>query len=241
MNGVLNQILERSLSLVFPSQCDLCLSPDRTSLLKGVCDKCYRAVHFIAPPHCHGCGRHVSETGRRCGECASEIFYFDRAFACTVYQGPVRELLHHYKFNDRKHLYRFFVSLLGDFIDQYLDKQSFDTLCSVPLDKKKKRARGFNQAGLLSRKIAQKLGLPDISAALLRLEGQKSQHLLGKNERRKNIEGKFVLKTARLRVPRHVLLIDDILTTGHTASECAKILKQGGAERVTILACARGI
>ena len=115
-----------------------------------------------------------------------------------------------------------------------------DGVAAVPLDLEKKRSRGFNQSELLSAQIALELKVPDVSKELTRKKSESPQALLAKTDRKINVRDRFAVKnTGSFRAIR-VLLIDDILTTGHTTSECAKTLKNAGAASVTVMACARG-
>ena len=152
----------------------------------------------------------------------------------------MQELLQAFKFQERKSLKNFFVNMLEEFITNYLSLPDFDALVSVPMDVRKEGQRGFNQALLLSRTLAKKLQIEDLSSFLKKKNSALTQSLLNRGQRAKNIEGSFVVKNPETLAGKKILLIDDILTTGFTASECAKTLKQSGAVSVSVLAVARG-
>ncbi|MBI2094818.1 MAG: ComF family protein [Candidatus Omnitrophica bacterium] len=226
-------------SLVFPRCCEICSSVLPVSNA-GLCPACESGVRWIRAPHCVTCGRTVREENLRCGECAGESFFFDRAYACVYYEEPVKTLLHLYKFGGRKVLKHYFLGLLRRFIGERFRHMAFDAVAAVPLDKNKERQRGFNQSALLSSRIARDLDLPETTARLRR-RGTLAQSLLNKTERKDNVRGCFEIADPAFFRSKKILLIDDILTTGQTASECARALKDAGAAWVTALACARGV
>ncbi len=101
------------------------------------------------------------------------------------------------------------------------------------------RERGFNQSALLAGALSEKLRLKNLSACLRRTGSSRPQHFLDKSAREKNVRGRFAVRTPAVG-GKKVLLVDDILTTGQTASECARVLKEAGARSITVLAVARG-
>jgi predicted amidophosphoribosyltransferase len=110
-------------------------------------------------------------------------------------------------------------------------------VCHVPLHKKRRAGRGFDQAEVLARRVAHQLNVPHIPA-LRRIRNTKTQTKLSEPQRRENIRGAFVLAAG---VSGNVLLIDDVLTTGATSAECARVLKEAGAENVLIATFARSV
>ena len=255
------------LSLFFPVECEACgktLSGGRQAaglsadaLVAGLCAACEAEVQWLKPPFCQGCGRSMSyfppeapacrtdkdlplAGERRCSACKNEIFAYDEAFACAVYDGHIKKVLCHYKFGRHRALKEYLAEMLTRFVRGYLAHRRFDAVVAVPLDAAKTRQRGFNQSRLLSRKLAAELRLPDESPALVRKKSLSDQSRLSKAARRLNVRGCFHTTAAGRFADKKLLLVDDILTTGETASECARTLKAAGAESVTVLACARG-
>ena len=152
----------------------------------------------------------------------------------------MKALIHAYKFEGRKTLKKFFSDVLERFIEQHLKTVSFDAVAAVPLDPDNKRSRGFNQSEFLSRRVAQMLKVDDLSKEIHRKKSASPQSLLSKTQRRINVKGCFFASPGHRFSSKKILLIDDILTTGQTASECAKILKAAGALSVDVLTLARG-
>ncbi len=233
------------MGLLFPPECQVCRSmlPLRDS--SGVCPKCESQIQWIKPPHCAGCGRTLKNLKRAlCGICESESepLNFDRAYACAAYQGPAREILHRYKFDRRIFLGNFLSNRILAFADKYLKKQDFDAVMAVPLDPKRHLSRGFNQSSLLSQKLSKAMKLKEISKLVARKSSSSCQSLLSRQERKANLRDCFFVTDKRsLARFKRILLVDDIMTSGQTFSECAKTLKKNGARSVTAFAFARGI
>jgi ComF family protein len=229
MNNVAN--------LVFPPACELCegLCDDKT--YEGICKNCKASIPTLKAPFCV-CGKSVAAEGLRCIDCHRETFHFDRAIACLPYEGKTKELILAYKYKGRKHLKHLFSSYMNNRLSETI--LSFDTITAVPMDEKKMISRGFSPAKLLAREIARKTGKPLAVKSLKRLKSGPSQSWLNKRGRVENIRNSFQSADARHITGKRILLVDDILTTGQTASECARLLKSAGASSVTVLACARG-
>ena len=240
--AMLNALPDFLASLVFPPVCETCGSP-LSPRVPGLCGRCRSSLEWLSPPFCNACGRMHNGPGR-CGRCESSGLHFDRAYACALYAGPIRDALHGYKFGRRKALKVFFAEALARFAEDHLTDGAktpqFDVVAAVPLDAARRRERGFNQSALLAGGLARRFGLPDLSPKLLRPAAAAAQSLLGKADRQSNVCGQFRVGDPASFASKRVLLVDDVLTTGQTASECARALKNAGAASVTVLACARG-
>ncbi len=231
-------LLESAVSLVFPPQCECCALPLEAPSA-GICPPCEDQIRFILPPHCASCGRTLPETGSRCSGCSNASFEFDRAYACAVYDGKMKDLLHAYKFGNRRYLKKYLSGRMADFFTRHIGISAVDAVAAIPMHPDKKRERGFNQSALLTRRLSHSLGLQDLSDELRRTRSSSPQALLSKSSRKSNVERSFSADETVFS-GKKILLIDDILTTGNTASECARALKAAGARSVTVLACARG-
>ena len=116
-----------------------------------------------------------------------------------------------------------------------------DIILPVPMGRDRRLDRGFNQSELISLEISKIFGIPHASGNLIQSRSGEVQSQLAKPERKLNVQGAFLVRNADEFSAKRLLLIDDILTTGYTASECAKTLKRSGAAQVTVLALARGV
>ena len=170
-----------------------------------------------------------------CGRCQSQPPAFERCQAMLSYQAPADHLLQGLKFNGRLEMARVLGELMANWLGEVIDSQP-DVLIPMPLHSERLRERGFNQAVELARPIARRLGLPMELHNCVRNKTTAPQSDLSRKERIKNVKGAFeVLKP----VSGHVVIIDDVMTTGSTAHEFAKTLLQAGASSVDVWVCAR--
>jgi len=170
-----------------------------------------------------------------CAACRAGLRGFDRAFSFGFYEGPLRALIHLFKYSGMKPLARH----LGDYLCRAVEAdESFDLLVPVPLHWRKRWRRGFNQSELLARAVARRRGTP-VLHALRRKKLTASQAGLASASRRRNVAGAFLLRSGADIKGKRILLIDDVMTTGATANACAHALKRGGAKSVSLATLAR--
>ena len=171
-----------------------------------------------------------------CPACEVEPQGFDSAWSYGAYDGKLRRLIHVYKYERVDTLARPLARLLLDALPR---EEEFDCIVPMPLHWRKKWDRGFNQAELLARVVARRTGIP-YREMLRRTHSSIAQAGLTFAARRENVKGSFALRRGSNTRDQHILLIDDVLTTGATAAAAARLLKRtGGARRVSILTLAR--
>ena len=169
----------------------------------------------------------------------TNAIHFDAAVAAYRGRGIVRQIIHDFKYGRQIHL-RHLVArwLYAAFDDERLRGREFDIIVPVPLHPTRRRERGFNQAGLLAELLGARISIR-CKAVLRRIRYTTTQTALDRAERIENLHNAFRLrKNADVR-GLHVLLIDDVLTTGSTLSECARVLKRAGAISVYAATAAR--
>jgi ComF family protein len=175
----------------------------------------------------------------RCALCRAGLRGFDQAYCYGAYEGTLRELIHLFKYSRMKPL----AGPLGRMLVLALPRdQRFDAVVAVPLHWRRKWDRGFNQSDLLARGVARSWGIPMVHP-VRRRKATRVQAGLSNTRRRENVSGAFVArafltKSGSVRGLR-LLLVDDVMTTGATASACAGVLKRAGAVSVTLLTLAR--
>lgn len=176
----------------------------------------------------------LDEEGR-CTLCRLGARGFDAAYCYGAYEGTLRELIHLYKYGRIRPLAR----PLGEMLASALPReQTFEAVLAVPLHWRRRLARGFNQSALLGREVARRYGLRVIGA-VRRRRATESQAGLSNARRRQNVAGAFRVTRPEAIAGRRVLLVDDVMTTGATASACAAALKRAGARYVAVLTLAR--
>jgi ComF family protein len=172
------------------------------------------------------------DTEGRCALCRSGLRGFDAAYSFGAYEGALRQLIHLFKYGKIRTLARPLGSLLARAMPR---DESFDAIVPVPLYWRRRLQRGFNQSELLARRIARSTGVP-VVRALRRVQATPTQAGLSNSARRSNVAGAF---RSRSLTGQRILLIDDVMTTGSTATACAMALKRAGAKRVALLTVAR--
>ena len=238
---MLKRMRDALLDLIFPPICVNCrtLIPESSRHLQ-LCPACQRALVFNRPPFCRRCSRPLTDPRHPlCAPCRHQTLHFDRAWGACLYNPALRRLLHLFKYGHRPALRHVFLQQIQTFIRVYkLSFSDCDYVVPVPLHPKRLRRRGYNQAGLLARGLAQALALPLCADNLIRARHTVNQARLRRKERWTNIKGAFKIKYPNRYIHKNILLIDDLLTTGATTSEAARALKAAGAGQVIVLTLA---
>ena len=197
------------------------------------------AIAFL-PEVCPYCERAIDRNEYACVRCAKKLpkmayrRYAQGGFLCAApfpYSGVYAKAVKRFKFNNRGCYAKALAAQIVMALLEIAGDDSFDLVCCVPMHPTDKEARGYNQAELLARECAEIMGLPYVEA-LEKIKRNNPQHTMKGRERAKNVHGVFRLCSEEVQ-GRHVLLIDDIITTGHTLGECARILAKGGCRRIT--------
>jgi len=175
-----------------------------------------------------------------CGVCLKNPPLFETVYAPFLYKHDIKRLLIALKFNQKLTHARLLGNLMrGKLVEQFaLNQRMPDVIVPVPLHPKRQRERGYNQALELVRPLAKRYKIP-LNLQLVRRKTATSQQTrLSADERRRNLKGAFVVKEG-CRVPHHIVIFDDVITTGATVNELTKSLKRAGAHRVDVWAIAR--
>jgi ComF family protein len=227
-------------SLIYPPTCTICSASVGSH--EYLCADCEAKLSRIVPPFCAKCSEPFDgaiTTPFSCANCAHRKLYFDAAVSAYRSRGIARHVILNFKYGKQIHLRRLVGRwLIAALDDPRLREQKFDAIIPVPLHPARQRERGFNQAALLAELAGPQLGVR-VSLALQRVRFTTTQTAFDRAERIENLRHAFRLRrnadVRRLRV----LLIDDVLTTGSTLSECARILKESGARSVYAATAAR--
>jgi ComF family protein len=226
-----------ALDLVFPALCPVCGASLAEGRRDPLCGACWSAIPRLGAPCCERCGVPLAGADRRaCGTCLADPPAWDWARAAAEYAGVAREAIHAFKFEGRRTLARPLASLV---LAQWGDALALGVggLVPVPLARARERERGYNQAALLAEAIAARIPVPVRPRWLVRVRATRAQSDLGAAERRANVRGAFAADPAA--AGHHVVVVDDVLTTGATAAECARALRAAGAVRVGVVTVAR--
>jgi ComF family protein len=169
-----------------------------------------------------------------CGQCIKKRPYFDTVTANYLFEEPLRSLLHDFKYNQSLHLSKSIAKMMLQSIPQ--DIQMTECLIPVPIHPKRIRERGYNQAAELTKHLAKALKKPYELTLCAKIKNTAAQAGLSGKERLGNLHNAFAVKENKY---KHITLVDDLITTGSTANELAKIFKKQGAGHVSVWCCAR--
>jgi ComF family protein len=226
------------LAILIAPVCAACGTSLEQPTRGAVCRSCWDAIVRFTPPLCRRCGdplatwRAISEDQRHCARCRDHQGAVSSARAVGAYDGPLRAILHALKYERRQSLARPLARLMKDSAGGIL--AGIDLVVPVPLHRRRRRARGFNQAEAL----ASHLGLPWTNA-LRRRRATLSQTDLPAARRRANVRDAFAVRREDQVDRLRVLLVDDVSTTGATLDACAQVLRRAGAAEVRALTAAR--
>ena len=224
--------LSRSLTALFPGHCRLCGTTG-----KGLCQPCHREAPWLANV-CTCCSLPLSAShdDGLCGRCQKRAPVFDATTALFHYRPPVDYLIKRLKFSGELAISPLLSGLLANRLASR-DLVLPELLIPVPLHRSRLKERGFNQATELARAVAHRLEINTTHRLCRRNRKTQPQSLLSHNARRLNLRNAFTVSGDKL--PAHVAIIDDVMTTGHTANELARALKCAGAEKVEVWVIAR--
>ncbi len=214
------------IQLVF-SQCDICGSSSQEKPL--ICASCLAQLPLFKQEVTQGDLLNWPAINKSLPQ-----INFDHLFCLSPYLPPFNHWLSQFKYQGRFELASLFSALLAQQWQQTHATSSVDLILSVPLHISKWQQRGYNQAHLIARLFSRIIQQPYQATALIRIKENKSQ--VGKTgpQRRNNLASAFALRHPLGKAVKHVLLIDDVLTTGSTASEISKLLKRNGVDKVTV-------
>ncbi len=228
------------ISLFYPANCELCGEPVAGDAY--LCDTCSEKATRIIAPFCEKCSEPFAGaiSGEfTCANCAHRALDFDCAVSAYRSRGIIRVVMLRFKYGGELQL-RHPVGrwLLEAMNDSRLRQRSFDWIVPVPLHPARLRERGFNQAELLAKILGAKTAVP-VLPALERTRYTTTQTAFDRIERMENLRDAFRLRRNFAVRDCRVLLVDDVLTTGSTLSECARVLREAGVASVHAVTAAR--
>lgn len=232
---------EAALGLFYPPHCAACGADTAHGV--HLCERCAEKPARIAAPFCQVCSEPFDGaiTGVfTCSNCAGRKLHFDCAVAPMRSRGIVRDFIHRFKYERDYFLRHPLANWAAEGLeDERIARRPFDALVPVPLHPARRREREFNQAEALAELLALRAGTP-VLPALQRIRYTTTQTRLDRNERMENLRGAFRVRHPAAVKSRHLLLVDDVFTTGSTVDECARVLRHAGAASVRALTVARG-
>lgn len=233
------RLLHSVADLILPPLCLTCSA--RLHDHDALCASCWRDIHFLTPPVCDRLGiplPYDAGEGAVSALALAEPPPYGRARAVAAFDGPMRDLIHQFKYADRHDARRLFGRWMRDAGRALIDAS--DIIIPVPLSRWRLFTRRFNQAQILACEISRLTGKPTHATLLKRRHASRRQTDLSRSARQRNVAGRFLIDardTHRI-AGRRVLLIDDVITTGATVSAATRTLKSAGAANVDVLSLA---
>lgn len=206
-------------SLLFPS--------------KNWCFFCKDTNYYVSNYICDDCKDNLEILNRKIEMDSVDI---DKAFYILGFNRFIKEMIYDFKFNGKSYLYKPLAGIMIDFIIAFNLSQGVDCIYFIPSHRRKEAIRGYNQSELLAKYISEKLDIELSKNNLVKYRHTKEQNKLNKTGRIDNLKNAFRIKRPTEVKGKSILLIDDIVTTGSTFIECAKVLKESGARDITTLA-----
>lgn len=228
----MQSLLKNVLEIVYQQSCGGCGSKG-----KVICIDCQDSFKEVDEAFtCPVCGRWI---GKRliCGECITNKRGFTEGYYGFYFENRLRDAVHAFKFNGRKDVGVYLMSLLDKKIKPLSEK--IDCIVPVPVTEKRLRVRGFNQSFIISEEIAHITKSVVYDSVLYKIKETKDQYSLSKEERERNIKGAFSLKNENIIRGKKILLVDDLFTTGNTAKEAARVLLKAKPRSIIFFALAR--
>lgn len=211
-------LLNKIINELYPKQCIIC----GKLYSNEICTKCYKTLEILA------------KSEKYKNKSFNEHIYLFK------YEGKIRKLIIDYKFNDKAYLSNFFTKIIIKNEKICRKIKSYDIIIPVPIHKKRKNERGYNQSELIAKKIAKNINeLELVTDCLIKEKNTVAQSTLTKQQRKQNVKQVYKIGNKEKIQNKKIILLDDIYTTGATAEECSKILKQNGAKEILVLTIAK--
>lgn len=206
-------------SLLFPS--------------RNWCFFCKTSTTYITSYICSDCRGQLEVLNREIELGSQDI---EKSFYILGFNRFIKEMIYDFKFNGKSYLYKPLGKIMVDFIQSLNLISNIDLICFIPSHRRKEAIRGYNQSELLAKYISEKLDIKLSKNNLVKYRFTKEQNKLNRIQRLTNLKGSFKVKRAEEFSGKNILIIDDIVTTGSTFIECAKLLKENGAGEIIVIA-----
>lgn len=226
--------------LLYPLRCPAC---DGIVVPAGekICLGCLKKLKLLTPPWCMKCGKRLATEDELCADCRKKEHRFERGRALYEY-GSAAQAIYRFKYGGRREYADFFGEQAAEYLGGFVKSARPDALIPIPLHRRRKNQRGYNQAQLLAERIGECLDVPVRSDILARVRNTAPLKCQNPEERQNNLKKAFNIARNDV-ILKRVILVDDIYTTGSTMDEAAQTLKAAGVEDVFFiaLACGEGI
>jgi len=213
------KIFEKFLDVLFPPVCGFC----GIICMEHLCENCKKEI----------------EAKSICKVEKVENKYFDEMAYMMRYDGKFRDKILLYKFEEEAYLYKTFAKIILNSKKICDILKTYDIIVPVPIHKKRKQRRGYNQSELIAREVAKNIDEIKYKNVIKKTKNNQRQSSLDKQNRLENVKNAYEIANKEIICNKKIILFDDIYTTGATANECSKVLKQNGAKYILVLSLAK--
>lgn len=236
----LSKIVNFALREVFVDKynCIVCDEELEEKSKYGLCPECMQKMQFIKDDICKKCGRIQSNEAEYCLTCQNHKREFDFARSCVVYDDISKEIVRGIKFGHKKYFGKYISAFMIDRYEECFAQNHIDFIVPVPLTKKRKRQRRYNQASVIAKGLSEYYNIPIMDKLVAKIKTNQEQAKLTGKERENNVIGVYDIVDKDVVKGKNILIIDDVMTTGSTMSEIARILKKAKAKEVYCLSFA---
>lgn len=229
-------VVSRMLDYLYPRRCPLCEAVS----ISGICPDCRKKLIWIREDYCLKCGKPLTDPRREyCSDCKRKRHWFEEGRSMLSYQGKVRLSMYRFKYSSRKEYGETYGIEMAQHLERWVRERKITRIVPIPLHPSRKRQRGYNQAAILARSIGRYLEIPVDEKLLVRRKKTRPQKLLSDRERTQNLQQAFAV-CKDFSEGEHILLVDDIYTTGSTADAAAVCLKTAKKCKIYIMTTAIG-
>ncbi len=228
-HGAGSGLVATVVSLLYPPTCPVCGTIRQKN---EACFQCEKKLKYITEPRCKKCSKHIlMEEMEYCMDCGRREHGYESGIALYAYQDYVKELIMKYKYHNRREYGEWLAQQMIRYLGDKWKEWDCDVIMPIPVHKKKRVKRGFNQTEIMAERIAEYLRVPCVANLLERTVNTTPQKEFSPEERRKNLKNAFKISENIVKYKK-VLLVDDIYTTGSTIDSCAEVLKEHGVRKV---------
>lgn len=217
------------LDIIFPQTCILCGKISENN----ICNICKKRLKKYEKQVLFSNSLKI-EKFLHCGK-----VYFEKFFYLYEYKGLIRKIILDYKFNSKSYFCNFFVKMLLNCKKTYRLFSFYDIIIPVPMEKKKELKRGYNQAKLITDFLCDNIVLINGNDAVIKIKNTKTQSTLNLIDRKENIKNAFIVNNIKKVKNKKIIIFDDICTTGSTANELSRVLKEAGAKEILVIVLAK--
>lgn len=227
------------LQILYPQHCPIC--HDIAPWHEEICPECRRRLPYIRTKRCRMCGKPVEDSETLCDDCRKFRHSYQEGIGVFLYDDVMRETMAYLKYKHRREYGRVLGNLVFDETREKIRAWKAEAVIPVPMYKRKMEERGYNQAEEIARPIAERSGIPLRTDLLIRKEKTAAMKNLTAAERRTNLKNAFAVRKRKEGMPKRIILVDDIYTTGATIDACARALADAGADGIYFLTVCIGM